>query len=113
MILDSKKEKEIGLGRDFPTELLGKGQAFVIESALRYLGLEANNQDQIQVRVDLRDYLTLFYDTNNPLTIEDVRTLASLFGGSSANTETIEISPNKFFNVTEIDSKFLTSKIVY
>lgn len=105
MVLDTKKEKDIGLGRDFTKELLGENQAFVIRSALRYLGLEANNQDMIRISIDLRTYFSLFLGTNEVLTIEDIERLVDAAGLNITRNQTIELSVNDFVNITQLDGK--------
>lgn len=105
MILDTKNEVEIGLGRDFTKELLGAGQAFVIGSALRYLGIKANNQDKIRIGVDLREYLTLFYNTSNPLTVGDIETIMKQANVNLTSNQTIDVSAGDLFNVTQANRK--------
>lgn len=76
MILDTQKEVKIGLGRDFTKTILGQNQAFVTASILKYLGIEPNGIDEIQMVLDTRDYFRMFYGTNKTLTKYDVYILS-------------------------------------
>lgn len=105
MILDTEKEVEIGLGRDFTKTLLGLSQAFVTKSALKYLGLEANNQDTITVSIDLMQLLTIVADVSDPLTLDDVETLVQLLNPDINRDDTINFTASDFFNVTEVEGK--------
>jgi hypothetical protein len=105
MILDTEKEKEIGLGRDFTKTLLGPAQAFVTSSALRYLNLEANNQDAVTVNVDLRTLFSLLVDTDDPLTIDNVEEIAQLINPDLERNATLNFTAGDFFDVAVLEGK--------
>ena len=54
MILDTEKEVKIGLGRDFTKTILGPNQAFLTSSALKYLKIEPNGIDKVQLVIDTK-----------------------------------------------------------
>lgn len=105
MILDTEKEVKIGLGRDFTKTLLGASQAFVTKSALKYLGLEANNQDTITINIDLMQLLTIVAEVSDPLTIDDVDTLVQLLNLNISRDDQLNLTVSDFFNITEIEGK--------
>ena len=53
VMLDSAQEIKIGLGRDFSKTLLGYKQAFVTRTTLKYLGIKAGKNEEIQIFIDL------------------------------------------------------------
>ena len=59
MILDTEKEVKIGLGRDFTKTILGPNQAFLTSSALKYLKIEPNGIDKVQLVIDTKANLFL------------------------------------------------------
>jgi hypothetical protein len=58
-IIDSKKEVEIGLGRQFSKEILGYRQAFITHSSLRYLKVDAKIGEKVQLIIDTSKYLSM------------------------------------------------------
>lgn len=102
MVLDSEKEVKIGLGRDFSKKILNDGQAFMTRSALRYLDVDPNGRDQVQLIVDLREYLALFYGTNQNLTREDLSTLNTELDLGLDENGNVTVAAGDFFNVTEV-----------
>jgi hypothetical protein len=105
MILDSEKEVKIGLGRDFTKEILNRGQAFMTRSALRYLDVNPNGRDQVQLIVDLREYFAIFFGTNRNLTREDLSTLNTELGLGLDENGNVTTSAEDFFNVTEASGR--------
>eukprot|EP00742_Colponemidia_sp_Colp-10_P003305 GILJ01003519.1.p1 GENE.GILJ01003519.1~~GILJ01003519.1.p1 ORF type:complete len:1186 (-),score=204.90 GILJ01003519.1:249-3806(-) len=53
LILDTKKELDIGLGRSWPYRPLGRGECYMSGSALRALHLEPDRGNQVQLHIDL------------------------------------------------------------
>ena len=72
MILDTEREVKIGLGREFTKTILGPGQAFLTNSALKYLQVEPNGIEKVQLVIDIRKYLNLMLNTNLVLTSNDI-----------------------------------------
>jgi len=104
MVIDSKNEVEIGLGRDFTKELLGANQAFVLDSGLEYLGIKPNNQDEIRVTIDTRDFLSTIFDTSNPLTQADIEKLTQEAGLDLNSTQNVQVNVADFFNFTDAEN---------
>lgn len=59
LLIDSKQEVKIGLGRDFSKKVLKFREAFITHSTLRYLGINAKNHDNVQLVIDLSKYMDL------------------------------------------------------
>jgi hypothetical protein len=102
MILDTQKEVKIGLGRDFTKTILGQGQAFVTASILKYLGIEPNGIDEIQMVLDTRDYLRMFYGTNKTLTKYDIQLLSDRLNLGLKADQTIPIRIADTVNTKQI-----------
>jgi hypothetical protein len=102
MILDTQKEVKIGLGRDFTKTILGQGQAFVTASILKYLGIEPNGIDEIQMVLDTRDYLRMFYGTNKTLTKYDIQLLSDRLNLGLKADQTIPIRITDTVNTKQI-----------
>jgi len=59
MVLDSRLERDIGLGRDFSKQLIGEGEVLVTRASLVYLGLNPDEHTKTTIRLDLREILTV------------------------------------------------------
>jgi len=105
MILDTEIEVKIGLGRDFSKTLLGENQAFMTRSALKFLEVEPNGRDKVQLFVDTRDYLSLFFGTSNPLTREDITTLNTELNLGLDEGGEITVSVADLVNTTAVSGK--------
>lgn len=49
LVIDSKREVDIGLGRYFSQTILGENDIMVSNTALRYLGISPENKEQIEL----------------------------------------------------------------
>lgn len=49
VVIDSKREVDIGLGRYFSQTIMGTNDVMVSNSALRYLGINPNNKEEIEL----------------------------------------------------------------
>ena len=58
LVIDSLKEVQIGLGRDFTKTILQSREAFITKSALKFLGVEDNGSGKVQLIIDLNRYFT-------------------------------------------------------
>jgi len=61
-VLDSKLERDIGLGRQFPGEVLGPKEIFLTKSTLRYLDLDPETSHDVKFMVDIRLLATYVVD---------------------------------------------------
>mmetsp|Transcript_2094 Transcript_2094/g.2662 ORF Transcript_2094/g.2662 Transcript_2094/m.2662 type:complete len:420 (-) Transcript_2094:15-1274(-) len=105
MVLDTEKEVKIGLGRDFTKTLLGPNQAFVTTTTLKYLGIEPNGRNQIQLVIDLRNYLNLALGTNKVLTEDDLKKLSDRFGFNYDPSQTYTFRGSDFFNSADLSDR--------
>ena len=112
MVLDTEKEVKLGLGRDFTKTLLGKRQVFMTASTLRYLGIEPNGRDEVELVIDIRDYLSLLFDTNQELGDEDIQTLIDELGLDITTNDTVTITGSDLFNTTDLEGKHFWLKIL-
>jgi len=105
MVLDSEREVMIGLGRDFSKTLLGRSQVFMTSSTCRYLGVEPNGQDEVELVIDVRNYLSLFLDTNQELTSDDIEKIIRILNLNINFNQEITITGSDLFNTTQIEGK--------
>lgn len=105
MVLDTEKEVKIGLGREFTKRLLGESQSFVTHSALKYLGIEPNGKDKIQLVVDIRKYLALFLDTNLELTNDDIIKILATTGYDINESDSYTVRAGDLVNTTQLSGK--------
>ena len=61
LILDTLKEVQIGLGREFSKTVLKNREAFVTKSLLKYLNIDWDQNSQVQLVIDLRKYFNLLF----------------------------------------------------
>jgi len=116
MILDTELGVEIGLGRDFTKTILGKDQTFVTLSALKYLGIDSNGVDEVQIIIDTRGFLSELYDTSNPLTRGDITTLAKELNLGLEDNGEFTISAADVLDISSISGKlghFLIFQLKY
>ena len=57
ILADTKKERDIGLGRNFDQSVLAPNEAFVSASALRVLGINDFEGERVGLSIDLYDSL--------------------------------------------------------
>lgn len=105
MILDTEKEVKIGLGRDFTKTILGPSQAFLTSSALKYLQVEPNGIDKVQLVIDIRKYLNLMLDTNLVLTSADITTISDKLGINLNLAQSYTIKLSDYVNAEQIKCK--------
>lgn len=105
MALDTEREVKIGLGRDFTKTLLGKRQVFMTSSTLRYLDIRPNGRDEVELYIDIRDYLTILFDTNQELTSDDIQSLIDELGFNTTTNDTVTIKGSDLVNSTDLESK--------
>ena len=111
MVLDTEKEVKIGLGRDFTKTLLGKKQVFMTSSTLRYLDIEPNGRDEVELVIDIRDYLSLFFDTNQELAQEDIDKLFDTLDIDLNTSDVVTIRGSDIINTTQLESKCKVHKM--
>ncbi|KAJ5070664.1 hypothetical protein M0811_10734 [Anaeramoeba ignava] len=97
LILDTKKEKEMGLSRAWDKRVLGEEEAYVSDNLLRILGVQSNCGDRVVVNITLETILSLlgidFPDINNATAYEETKFIFEYFFGINMNeTYTINLT---------------------
>ena len=54
LVIDSKKEIEIGIGKSFPQVVIGQHEAIVRNTALSYLDINPDNKEPVEIYIDLQ-----------------------------------------------------------
>ena len=105
MILDTKQEVNIGLGRDFSKTLLNLGQGFMTKSSLNYLNIEPNGENVVNVIIDIRQYLVEIFDTNEVLDVEDVNKIMNASFSPIDYSQSFTMSSSDVLDTTGIEGK--------
>jgi hypothetical protein len=106
ILIDTKQEANIGLGRGFSKRVLGEGQGMMTKSALKYLEIKPDGSDPIQLIVDVREQLAEIYGTSKNLTTEDVEKLMEEFGIEANSDGIVEIEVGDIINFDDLSGIF-------
>ena len=83
LLIDSKKELDIGLGRAFLQVELRKDEAFVTGPTLRYMGITPGVGEEIELHIDLVDLFSNFNSNitdSESLTVDNLRSVLEDLG---------------------------------
>lgn len=96
LIIDSDREKELGLGRGWDHPPLGKNEAHVTRSVLSSIGVTANAGETILLRLDIPQFLTELGILNEE-TLETL--IESQLIGAGADLDLSNITVSELVNV--------------